>query len=472
MAGTAKTGLGAWEDMPRRLGTEDITRLSVDASDAFVLTRIDGRTSIADLCTVTGLGERKTLEALERLLGSDLISLVEHAGPRKLIKVRRKSERKKTASVPVYDAFYGVQADLARWLNAQGTLGFIPGKRTRGRGAQRFGGMSFDQELLKTVDWLTVEHKKEILFLDNHRGKIDHFEFLGLSPTTEKSVIRNAFSDFSRRFHPDTIFRKDVEHFAQPIENVFKYGTQIYEWLVSEQIARERYCDALKQRDSAIRKSQINARAERDDREREQEKKKRADRRSRLQDRLDKNSKRRQTQTRDRALRQRTQKAVEFFEEGRKRLENDSYAAAYNAFRLANQYDPANEVYKELLEQAGSKMKLVKAEQVWKRGYLQESLGNFAEAMDSYLEACEIWPRHEYCSHIAELLLRFDENLHKAEDLARKAVKAMPKNVDYRLLLGRIYERSKLASKARAEFEKVLELEPKHTEAKRALKSL
>ena len=30
--------------------------------------------------------------------------------------------------------------------------------------------------------------------------------------------------------------------------------------------------------------------------------------------------------------------------------------------------------------------------------------------------------RHEYCAHIAELLLRFDENLHKAEDLGRKAV--------------------------------------------------
>ena len=116
MAGVSKTSLGAWEDMPRRLGTEDMTRLSVDASDAFVLTRVDGRTSIADLCTVTGLGERKTLAALERLIQAELIVVVEHVGPRKLIKLRRKAARSQAVSKETYEPFFGVQTDLARWL--------------------------------------------------------------------------------------------------------------------------------------------------------------------------------------------------------------------------------------------------------------------------------------------------------------------------------------------------------------------
>lgn len=472
LAGSAKQNLGAWEDLPQRVGSEDITQLSVDASDAFVLTRVDGRTTVAELCTLTSLGERKTLEALERLVASGLVSLLKGAGKRTQIELTRKKTRAPQKEKEKFEPFFGVPVELARWLNAQGELGFIPGQRTRGKDAMRFGGMSFDQARLKELDWMTVERKKEILFLDAHRAKIDHFEFLGMEPTQDKKVIRKAFFEFSRRFHPDTVFRRDVGSYRAPIEAVFKYGTQVYEWLNGDENARIRYTEALKARDAAIRKSRLDARADKDEQERADMKRGRSDRRARLQERLDKNAKRRKTLTRDRALKLRNKKAQEFFEEGKKRLESEAFAAAYNAFRLATQYDPANEVYQNLLEQAGSKMKLVKAEQVWKRGYLQESLGNFAEAMESYLEACEIWPRHEYCSHIAELLLRFDENLHKAEDLARKAVQAAPKNISYRMLLGRIYERAKLASKARAEFEKILELEPKHTEARRAIKAL
>jgi tetratricopeptide (TPR) repeat protein len=463
--------MGAWEDIPRRLSSEDLSTLDVEAGDAFVLTRIDGRTATADLCNITGLGERKTLESLQRLLSAGLVSMAVATGTRTPIKIRKKAT-KTAPPTPHFDAFHGVAPDLARWLNAQGTIGQIPGQRIRGKGTSRYGGMSFDSELLKQVDWLTVERKKEIIFLASHREKVDHFEFLGLEPTSDKRTIRNAFSDFSRKFHPDTVFRKEIGPFRESIEAIFKYGTQVYEWLSADETVRTRYVQALNQRDETIRKAHVDARADRLDRERSAQKLEGADRRAKLQERLDKNATRRKTRTRDRAIQQRTNKASEFFEEGKKRLETDSFAAAYNAFRLANQYDPGNEIYQTMLEQAGSKMKIVKAEQVWKRGYLQESLGNFEEAMASYLEACEIWPRHEYCSHIAELLLRFDENLHKAEDLGRKAVQAAPKNVSYRMLLGRIYDRSKLTSKARAEFEKVLELEPKHTDAKRALKSL
>ena len=274
--GTAKNSIGAWEDLPQRIGTEDITRLSVDASDAFVLTRVDGRTTVAELCTLTSLGERKTLEALERLLDNNLISMVKGVGDRTQIELTRKKSRKAPKSEEKFEPFFGVPVELARWLNAQGTLGFVPGQRTRGRDTQRFGGMSFDQSQLKEVDWMTVERKKEILFLDAHRGKIDHFEFLGIEATSDKKLIRKAFFEFSRRFHPDTVFRRDVGSYRGAIEAVFKYGTQIYEWLNGDENARTRYTEAIQSRDAEIRKSRVNARADKDDQERTDQKRGRA----------------------------------------------------------------------------------------------------------------------------------------------------------------------------------------------------
>ena len=130
--GSAKTNIGAWEDLPQRVGAEDITKLSVDASDAFVLTRVDGRTTVAELCTLTSLGERKTLEALERLLANNLISMVKGVGSRTQIELTRKKTRAPKAKQETYEPFFGVPVELARWLNAQGTLGFVPGQRTRG----------------------------------------------------------------------------------------------------------------------------------------------------------------------------------------------------------------------------------------------------------------------------------------------------------------------------------------------------
>ena len=247
------------------------------------------------------------------------------------------------------------------------------GQRVRGKGVNRYGGMSFDGELLKQVEWLTVERKKEILFLSSHIAKIDHFEFLGIEPTSDRRALRNAFSDFSRKFHPDTVFRRDIGPFKEAIESIFKYGTQVYEWLSADETSRVRYVEALEQRDQTIRASHADKRAAKLARERAEQKQAGADRRSKLQERLDKNAERRKTRTRDRAIKQRTNKAAEFFEEGKKRLETDSFAAAYNAFRLANQYDPGKKSI-EYARASWCKMKIVKAEQVWKRGYLQESL--------------------------------------------------------------------------------------------------
>jgi Tfp pilus assembly protein PilF len=56
--------------------------------------------------------------------------------------------------------------------------------------------------------------------------------------------------------------------------------------------------------------------------------------------------------------------------------------------------------------------------------------------------------------------------------LAVKAVEGDPRNVEFKLILGRIYQHAKLTKKATTVFERVLELDSRNEEAKQALKKL
>ena len=161
----------------------------------------------------------------------------------------------------------------------------------------------------------------------------------------------------------------------------------------------------------------------------------------------------------------RVDKAKQFYDEGMSHFENESFIAATNTLRLAVNYDPNNADYVSALTMSEEQMRQAKADGQWKRGYIQESLGHINEAISAYLEAAEVLPRPDYCAHIAQLLLKYDQDLHTAAKHAQTAVDGAPRNVDYRLILGRIYEHAGLPRKAYAAFEKALEIEPKNDEA-------
>ena len=99
-------------------------------------------------------------------------------------------------------------------------------------------------------------------------------------------------------------------------------------------------------------------------------------------------------------------------------------------------------------------------------------MGHISEALQAYLEAAEVLPRPDYCAHIADLFLKYDQDLHKAAELALKAVDGDPRNVEFKLILGRIYQRAKLNKKAVTVFEQVLALDSGNEEAKKTLKKL
>lgn len=466
--------LGAWEDRPRRNLDLDVTTMKIDSRAAFVLTRADGQLSIAELCMVTGFGERETLKVVQQLVEMEALIVDEAEGNRRMIRVTAERRPRISESQPMAIAapFEGVDSADAAWLQQKGVAGFIPGTPGRVPGATKYAGFTFDPHALREDIELTVEFRKEILFLEANLGKLDHFEFFGLAPTVDRKELRRAYFAFSKRFHPDTVFRRNVGSYTQRIETIFKHGTQIYEALVGDGDLRDVYCRAVKARNHRWREKLSEQRLSREEARRADLKKQAVGRKEALRARLARNSDRRTRQVRDTQMERRLGRAQRFYDEGIAHYENESWTSAFNSLQLAVTYDPKNADYRAALEVADEKLREVKAEQQWKRGYIQESLGNIKEALEAYIAAADVWPRSDYYAHIAELFLKYDEDLRQAADLAQKAVDAEPENVEYLQLLGRVFMRAKLKAKAVSVYEQVQRLEPKNAEAKKALKAL
>ena len=125
---------------------------------------------------MTGVGERRTLECLERLLEHGLVILNQAHGERRLINLRQRPSAKTNATpMPEVTTYRLKDSQKASFLSQFGPLGRIPGVSIRGAGQARFGGMKFDREVLKEADFLRVDQKKEILFLSQYRDHVDHF---------------------------------------------------------------------------------------------------------------------------------------------------------------------------------------------------------------------------------------------------------------------------------------------------------
>lgn len=469
--------LGAWEDVPRRRTDVDVTAAPIDSRAAFVLTRIDGVTAILDICAMSGFGQRETLGMLVELYAHGLIEVAPAEGKRRPIKLRDRQRRSVEAASnrpdrPELPDFNGVDPADVHALRRAGPLFRVPGQPFSEPGKGRYGAYRFDKRRLLARSPLSLELRKEILFLSNNADALDHFEFFGVEPDGDRKAIKKAYFAFSKRFHPDTVFRKDVGEYQALIVDIFKRGTEIYEALSSDTSLRETYARAVQARDAAWRASLEAERSKLEESRRDKLQAEAEKRKVALRDRLARNTRHRRQSTVANPVAERLERAERYYKEGMAHYQNENFIPASNALRLAVSFDPKNDSYRQAFEKVNERARQVRAEQYWKAGFLQESVGRPREALQSYLEAVEAWPRHDYCAHVAELLVEHVGDLRRAVELAEQAVAAEPQEVDYLLLLGRIYAEANLTRKAQGVLERALELSPKNDEAKQALKAI
>ena len=266
------------DDVPVRPPDANPATQALDPRTAFLWTRVDGVSTVSELGDIVGLDAAAAAEQVARLARVGLVTL--GAAPKRrttgtlpplgqLLEAPAPSRAtgpmprvtgpmpRVTAPIPAVDPNLlppGPRASDIAWLSRFGVPGAVPSEPWFRPGqADRYVGFQFDTRALLEPCDLTIEQKKEIVFVAGVQAMLDAFELLGIEPTTDRKVLKNAYFTFSKRFHPDSFFRKQLGSFGALLQRVYKDATDVHDLLQENDEFREVYARVVSARNLLFR---------------------------------------------------------------------------------------------------------------------------------------------------------------------------------------------------------------------------
>lgn len=222
--------------VPKLVAGVELTSLPLGAAGGFVLSRIDGVASVAELAESTGVATAEVRRTLGILADADALEWVEqpeHGGRRRPKQGpapgRRSAESIRTMPVP-------------------------PGTPRR---------LYDPQELEEPNVALDVETRRLILDTYYRLSASTLYQVLGVATDAPKAEIRSAYFKLSKVFHPDTQFGKELGSYKAKMEAVFKRLTEAYEILGKKKLRAE-YDDYLQIKKATHQAEESVERAERE----------------------------------------------------------------------------------------------------------------------------------------------------------------------------------------------------------------
>ena len=491
--------------IPKLADDLELTSLEITPFEGFILSRIDGRTTLQDIADSTG----STKEAVVALL-TRLGAAIEWVGESPRVTSRTSGTTKKPA----------------KHTPARGIVRTKPAPP----GASR---VLYDPtELEEDVD-LDIDRRRAILDMFYRLEEMDHYEILGVSRKAEKREIRDAYFALSKQFHPDTLFGKRLGSYKTKMEGVFKSLTDAYD-VLSKKKKRAKYDEYLEAHDRlmGVERGLEDGERAADDLEREvretvegavvmpstvresdpppsdppppapesrpptpskapttpprataQERKRRA--RALLEKRMGRTvpppsrppppRESKHPTSRDDLLRglATSLKQVARITGGVERVERhvaDAAAAekagdlvgAVNALRLGLALDPERTDIATKMEVLRKQLTTQLADTYEKQALYEEEQENWAAAARSWAKVTEGRPgRAQAPRRAAEALLKAEGDLRKARDFAQLAVDLQPSSVPNRLVLAQVFLAAGMSVSAAKELDEAARLDPK-----------
>ncbi len=199
--------------------------------DYFLLSRVNGKVTIAEICQISGQPRDTTHASLKRLVEAGLIRMpspepVAASAPNFGAEAVGGEAAPESVAAPVAPAA-PVVADT-RWDGWPGepeTHSMEPGLLAQG------------------VD-LDDAFKTEVSFMAAHLSSVSFYELLGVARDAGRKDIKGAYFKTSKRFHPDRFYGKDLGDIQPLVESVFHAVNKAYQTL-SHKGKREEYDGTL-----------------------------------------------------------------------------------------------------------------------------------------------------------------------------------------------------------------------------------
>jgi len=456
--------------------------LPIGPEEAFVLTRVDGRSSEADIAAATGLDGTRVRQSLVRL--------VELGAVRYEAVVQSSPPPRERPTVPPHVRI---------------SHPIIETKGSEHPDAAHPAAALYDPaELDEQVD-LDLARKRKILDYFYRLDSASHYELLDVGESAEKKDVKDAYFRIVGTFHPDKYYGKSLGSFKTKLERVFQRLTEAQE-VLSRKPSRDEY-DAYLESQRRTKRLEQAFRGESSELERarqlieqeariserqsqappsgtwppavDPEERKRALARKlrgslappartsvppseqvsraviqeHVADELKRRYEARLSQARDNQVKK-------YIEAADVAMNTKDVISAANALRIAVTLAPDDSALKARFEETQEKASALLADTYLEQAKYEEANKHWLEAAATYEKVARGKANAHIWDKIAMCLYEGGGDLRKAGDMARKAVQAAPKSAEPRLTLAKIYVKAGMKESALAEFERVAQLNP------------
>ncbi|MGH7293335.1 MAG: DnaJ domain-containing protein, partial [Polyangiaceae bacterium] len=191
----------------------DLRSLSVGPREVFVLSQVDGMTSIADLAEITGLTEGEVSDVVRTLEAAGVVGL-DRARMRPSKAPHGTPSRVPSAAPPRAPSRAPPKAPSRR-----------PAARTPTVAPARPSQPDEARCDLPEAERARITEASALV------ATLDHYGVLAVERDADARTIRRAYHALAAQFHPDRHFGKALGPFRQPLERVFVRLTAAYDTL-------------------------------------------------------------------------------------------------------------------------------------------------------------------------------------------------------------------------------------------------